>query len=134
MFRSTIRLSGVFVTVAAIMMLLCFLPSSLFAHAIVIESSPADGATLPHPPAQVVLRFNAKIVHTLAVFTLSSSDGKRIAMPPAQDSHAIAAYPDRLVIPLPRLKQGSYVLRYKVMATDGHATPGILHFSIRSGD
>ncbi len=130
MIRSGIMLTGLFLTVAAVM-LLCSRPASVFAHAIVIESSPADGATLREPPTQIVLRFDAKIIHSLAVYDLTSGDGKRIAVPAPRDKRAMAASPDLLVIPVPRLKPGSYVLRYKVLATDGHATLGILHFSIK---
>ncbi len=125
------RISAAFVVVAAMTISILNCPRHVFAHAIVIGSDPADGATLPQPPTQVVLRFNAKIVHSLAVYDLASESGKRIVMPARVDKGAIALLPDCLVVPMPRLKRGSYVLRYKVLATDGHATLGILRFSIK---
>jgi methionine-rich copper-binding protein CopC len=41
-----------------------------------------------------------------------------------------AATPDRLVIPLPHLGAGVYVLRYRVLAVDGHITEGVLRFTV----
>ncbi len=131
MFHSGIKHSEGYFVAAALIMLLCAHPSSVVAHAIVIDSSPADGAILPQPPTLIVLRFDAKIIHSLAVYDLATVDGKRITMRAPANRRAVAASPDRLVIPLPRLNPGSYVLRYKVLATDGHATLGILHFSIK---
>ena len=131
MIRCTAGFPAAFVTAAVMLMSFCMHPVPVLAHAIVIDSYPADGATLSQPPAQVMLRFNAKIIHSLAVLDLVSDEGKRFTLPAPRDKHATATFPDRLVIPLPRLKQGSYTLRYKVLATDGHATLGILHFRIR---
>ncbi len=45
----------------------------------------------------------------------------------------LAAAPEVLVVSLPRLKSGAYALRYTVLATDGHTTPGILRFTIKEG-
>lgn len=118
-----------FIAVAMIVSLYSH-PESAAAHAIVIDSIPAEGASLPQSPAQVVLRFNARIVPSLAVVDLVFGNGARIALPVPPVRRA-AASPDRLAVPLPPLKRGSYTLRYKVLATDGHATLGILHFSVR---
>ncbi len=131
MISSGVMLSLAFVAAIVMMTSLFTHPVSVNAHAIVIDSIPADGATLTQPPMQVLLRFDAKIIHSLAVVSLISADGRKIALPAAGDNHAAAAFPDRLVIPLPHLRRGAYILRYKVLAKDGHATLGILRFSIK---
>jgi methionine-rich copper-binding protein CopC len=38
--------------------------------------------------------------------------------------------PDRIDLPLAPLAPGAYVVRYKVLAVDGHITEGILRFSV----
>jgi methionine-rich copper-binding protein CopC len=43
-----------------------------------------------------------------------------------------SAPPDRLVVPLSPLAAGTYVVRYRVLAADGHLTEGSLRFTIRS--
>lgn len=97
-------------------------------HAVVIESSPPDGAALTRPPEQVVLRFNAKIEKSLVRATLKTGDGQTIPLSMEEEEAGVAA--DRLVIPLPPLSPGAYELHFKVLATDGHATLGILRFRI----
>jgi len=43
------------------------------------------------------------------------------------------ATPDRLTIPLKPLDPGVYVLRYRVLAVDGHITEGVLRFTVGAG-
>ena len=52
-----------------------------------------------------------------------------LALPPADAE----ATPDRLTIPLEALGPGAYVLRYRVLAVDGHVTEGALRFTVGAG-
>jgi len=101
-----------------------------YAHAVVIESTPKNGATLFSPPKEIVLRFNAKIEKALARVNLATSGGKAVLLPEGDVTRNAASAPDCLVIQLPLLVPGAYVLRYKVLATDGHATLGELRFTV----
>ena len=104
-----------------------------FAHAVVVESSPREGARLTSPPREIVLRFNARIEKSLTRLTLAAHDGKVVKLPALPQGKAGEAADEILVIPLPPLAPGSYSLRYKIFATDGHATLGILRFSVAGG-
>ncbi len=97
-------------------------------HAIVLESSPAHDAVLEHAPGQVTLRFNSKIEKRFTRVTLAAADQPpaRVALPESDDPAA----PDRIVIPLRPLAPGVYVLRYRVLAVDGHITEGVLRFTV----
>lgn len=101
-----------------------------WAHAVVIASSPQNGATLMQPPEHVILRFNAKIEKALTHATLTAGDGRAIPLPIPAKERGTEETPDHLVIPLPPLAPGAYVIHYKVLATDGHATQGVLRFSV----
>jgi len=101
-------------------------PSPAAAHALLLESTPA-GATLTQPPAQVYLRFNSKLEKRLSHVTLSTEKGRPVALPIAVNG---SEKPDRLVLPLGPLAPGAYMIRYKVLAVDGHITEGILRFSV----
>lgn len=101
------------------------------AHSVVIESSPKDKELLSHAPKEVVLRFNAKIEKSLSRMSLAR-DGSEIPLPAPTENYGGEA-PDRLVIPLPNLGPGDYLLRYKVLSKDGHATSGELRFSVVRG-
>jgi copper resistance protein C len=98
-------------------------------HAIVLESSPVHDAVLERGPEQVTLRFNSKLEKRFTRITLAAGDRPPavIALPGADD----AAPPDRVVIPLSPLAPGVYVLRYRVLAVDGHITEGALRFTVR---
>ena len=97
-------------------------------HAIVLESSPVHDAVLERAPAQVTLRFNSKIEKRFTRITLTAGD--RPAVPIVLPGDDDASTPDRVVIPLSPLAPGVYVLRYRVLAVDGHITEGALRFTV----
>ncbi len=104
-------------------------PVPTAAHAIVLESSPVHDATLARSPERVVLRFNSKIEKRLTRVSLAAGQSASVPVPIAM-AGAEAEAPDRIVIPLGPLPPGVYVLRYKVLAVDGHITEGALRFRV----
>jgi methionine-rich copper-binding protein CopC len=97
------------------------------AHAIVLDSSPTHEAALAEPPARIVLRFNSRIEAALSRVTIESGTGRPVALPAARD----AVEANRLVVPLRPLAPGTYVVRYRVLAADGHVTEGALRFTVK---
>lgn len=102
-------------------------PVSLAAHAIVVDSSPADRATLAAAPETLELRFNARLEKGLTRLTLEGPDGASVPVADTADGD------ERIEVRLPALAPGAYTLHYKVLATDGHATQGVLRFTLKSG-
>jgi methionine-rich copper-binding protein CopC len=100
-------------------------------HAIVLESSPIHDTVLPRAPEQVTLRFNSRIEKRFTRVTLAATD--RAPVPVAVPAADTDATPDRLTIPLRPLGPGVYVLRYRVLAVDGHITEGALRFTVGPG-
>lgn len=99
------------------------------AHAIVLEASPAHDSVLAAPPARLVLRFNSKIEHALSRVTIETAIGRPVVLRVARATEQDAA---RLVVPLSPLAPGTYIVRYRVLAADGHVTEGALRFTIRA--
>ncbi|HWN14310.1 MAG TPA: copper resistance CopC family protein [Candidatus Dormibacteraeota bacterium] len=97
-------------------------------HAIVLESTPVHDAVLERAPGQVTLRFNSKLEKRFTRITLATGD--RPPAPVAVPGDDDASPPDRIVIPLSPLAPGVYVLRYRVLAVDGHITEGALRFTV----
>jgi len=97
-------------------------------HAIVLESSPVADAVLERSPGQVTLRFNSKLEKRFTRITLTAGDRPPAAI--ALPDDGAASGPDRVVIPLAPLAPGPYVLRYRVLAVDGHITEGALRFTV----
>ena len=112
---------------ALITALLACGPATAAAHAIILESEPAAGAKLGEPPARIYLRFNSKLEKRLSRVTLASADGRPVPLPAVAEGSEM---PDRIVLPLGKLRAGAYVVRYKVLAVDGHITEGVLRFSV----
>jgi methionine-rich copper-binding protein CopC len=114
-------------------------PAPARAHAIVLESSPAHDAVVDRAPDAVLIRFNGKIVHRLSRASIEPAPGQTApasaarARPISVDLTGEEARPgpDRLRVRLPALSPGIWVLRYRVLAADGHVTAGALRFTVR---
>lgn len=102
-------------------------PAGAAAHAIILESEPARDAKLAEPPARIYLRFNSRIEKRLTRVSIMASDGRAVPLPVVADG---SQAPDRLSFPLGPLRPGAYIVRYKVLAADGHITEGALRFSV----
>lgn len=98
------------------------------AHAVVVEATPKDRATLPAAPPEIVLRFNATLEKKLVHLKLERAEGSSQTLVDRAPEPAIV----RCTVP-PDLAPGAYTLKYKVLATDGHATQGVLRFSVDPG-
>jgi copper resistance protein C len=120
------RIVGAWVGVVAAAVLASS-PGEATAHALVVESAPVQGATLTSPPTHVFLRFNSKLEKRLSHVSLAPEKGKPVALPISVNGQD---QPDRIDLPLAPLAPGAYVIRYKVLAVDGHITEGILRFSV----
>jgi len=118
------------ITLAAL--LIAGMATVALAHAVLVSSTPEDGATIKAAPKQVVLKFNAKIDKKVTKVTLLDAKGHKIALVAPKNGYT-AGTPAELIVPVPALKPGSYRLEYEVMATDGHITPGLIRFTISGG-
>jgi copper transport protein len=93
------------------------------AHAVLVESTPVDGAVLDRAPDRVRLRFNEPV----QVILLRLVDESGQATPLAQDPETM---PDRVEAPLPSLSPGSYVVSWRLLSVDGHPVGGAAFFML----
>ena len=94
------------------------------AHAMLLESDPADGAVLAQSPAMVLLRFDEPV--TLAKVEILDSTGK-----PAGGAITVMAQDAELHLHIPAaLAEGTYLLSYHVTSLDSHPVGGTIVFSI----
>lgn len=93
------------------------------AHAELVASSPADGATLSAAPQAIELRFNEPV--TLLAQQLLDRAGHALPLPPPRsDGRSVA-------IELPRhLPRGSYLFSYRVTSVDSHLVAGSIAFGV----
>ncbi|MDT4892321.1 MAG: copper transport protein [Pseudonocardiales bacterium] len=98
------------------------------AHAVLVTSDPANGATLAAAPKSVRLWFSEEISDQLSGARLVDHDGKDVA-----GTHAVAARgdPRLLEVSLPDLSRGTYGVLWRVLAQDdGHTTNGVALFHV----
>jgi copper resistance protein C len=98
--------------------------SVAFAHAILLDSTPATNQVLHGDHVRISLHYNSRVDGARSQLTLISADGtKRIPLDKQTE-------PDRLQTEEIQLKPGPYRLVWQVLASDGHLTRGQIPFKI----
>lgn len=105
------------------------LPRPAAAHAVVVTSDPAAGATLAAPPSRVTIRFNSRIDHARSRLVLVGPEGAQVplGLAPEHDPTLVEAGLD----PAAALAPGAWRLRWQVLAVDGHITRGDIPFTLQ---
>ncbi len=96
------------------------------AHAVLVSSTPQKNAAVSGPDITINLKYNSRVDGARSSLSLLKPDGtiERIGTP-AQLA------PDVLSATGHALAKGSYVLRWQVLATDGHITRGEVPFQVQ---
>jgi copper transport protein len=101
--------------------------SPAFAHAQLLETSPASGAVLATPPAQVILTFGEAVQAPPTAIEIFSADGQQLYTGPA--GHP-PGQPDQVAVALPGSLKGTYVVSWRVISADTHPVQGAFTFSV----
>ncbi len=104
--------------------LAAFLPRGAAAHAILVKSQPAPRATVPPGSLTLDLTFNSRIDAARSSLTLTRPDKTRTPVPVLS-----VPEPDRLTA-VTQVTPGPHVLRWQVLAVDGHITRGDVPFTV----
>jgi copper resistance protein C len=99
-------------------------PSTGEAHAILEASEPANGAHVPAGPITIKLRYNSRIDRARSGLTLTRPDQSKISLAIGPDG------PPDLITSAVTLTPGDYVVRWQVLAVDGHITRGDVAFTV----
>jgi copper resistance protein C len=115
--------SGVALVVAFCVAL--FIPRVALAHAVLVSSQPGVNSTVSGSEISVRLKYNSRVDMGHSTLTLLDPDGKveKVAIESEPEPGLLAAK-------LTGLVKGSYVLRWQVLATDGHITRGKVPFQV----
>jgi hypothetical protein len=107
---------------AALLLPALMLPVMAHAHAILEESTPPAGASVKPGPLELRLRYNSRIDRDRSRLTLIRPD-----QAPTETKTTIPidadGPPDILAAHL-TLSPGAYIVRWQVLAVDGHITRG----------
>lgn len=113
-------------SLAAACAILVALPAVAGAHAVITRSSIGDEPLAAGKPTEVTLHFNSAIETSHSSVQLVGAGGEETPLALVAGAHA----PGTLVVALPALEAGSYALRYRVLAADGHMTESVLRFRV----
>lgn len=112
-----------FVRLALVLAVMLFQTAPSRAHAILVESTPAIGATVAGD-VQLRLRYNSRIDRKRSRLTLTGEDQSAIILPILADGT------DDVLLARIALRPGHYTLRWQVLAVDGHITRGDVPFTV----
>ena len=98
------------------------------AHATVVSTDPADGAVLPTAPARVTVTYNEAVSLQLGALRVFAPDGSQVEIGSADH---LSGQPRTASVPLKSgLKNGTYVVSWRVISADSHPVRGAWTFSI----
>ncbi len=101
-------------------------PQAALAHSILVSSQPEVNGTVSGPEVSVLLKYSSRVDLAHSTLTLLDPDGKveKVAIDGEPE-------PGSLTAKLKGLVKGAYVLRWQVLATDGHITRGKVPFQVK---
>ena len=101
-------------------------PVAAAAHAILIDSTPAINAIVPPGHVGFTLHYNSRIDQARSRLTLIAPDKTQTRLPVGAEGAGDVMTTAVDVAP------GRYVIRWQVLATDGHITRGDLPFTVQA--
>jgi copper transport protein len=98
------------------------------AHATLVSTNPQNGEHLARPPAEVLLNFSENVTLVRNGFALMDPDGHTVGS--VRPEHP-GGKPDQVGVPMPPgLRDGSFVLVWRVVSADSHPVHGSFTFSV----
>ena len=117
--RTTARPAALAAVFAALLAALLLLGAPAHAHDTLLESDPADGATLETSPEAITLTYSADILDVSPLVRITDEDGEQLAeITPSIDGPVATA---ALEEPLPA---GESTIQWRVVSSDGHPIEG----------
>jgi hypothetical protein len=101
--------------------------STVFGHAILVNSTPKANETVAGPAVALTLTFNSAVDQARSILLLEQSDRLTSKVAVTIDRSS----PEKLTGKASRLAPGAYKLRWQVLAVDGHITRGQLAFQVK---
>ena len=123
--RTFRRISGA--AIASTVLALTLIPGIASAHAILESSSPEASALLASSPKEIRLDFDEQVEDTLGDVRVYDSEQREVAK-----SNTVRSVSDTSVVTaeVPTLKNGVYVVVWRVVSADGHPVTGAFPFEI----
>ena len=102
-------------------------PSSAWAHAALLRTSPVASRIVNTPPAQLTLTYSEAVEPRFAIVSVTDAAGHQHT---AGRPHRSPSDPDELVQALGHLDEGWYLVFWRVISVDGHPVRGAFTFAV----
>jgi copper transport protein len=103
------------------------LPAAAWAHAALLQTTPVASRVVNVPPNQVSLRYSEPVEPRFAIVSVTDAGGHKVTAGPPRRSPVDA---DTLLVPLKKLRQGWYLVYWRVISVDGHPVRGAFTFAV----
>ena len=115
-------------TRSSLLFVLLLAPSTLWAHAALVKSVPAQRAVLYRAPAKIELWFSERLEPRYSSFTLSDAEGK-----PVETGKTEVGSRDLKLLsaPIKPLAPGRYLIKYRVLSVDCHIVQDQFPFTVK---
>jgi methionine-rich copper-binding protein CopC len=100
--------------------------TSAFAHALLVESTPASNSSVAGPNVVITLKFNVRIDAARSRLQLISPSGSSRSVPVTAGNAS-----NVMLAQANDLRVGKYKLIWQVLASDGHITRGEVVFWVK---
>lgn len=111
--------------VIAALLGLTWAPNCASAHAILMKSEPVSGASVPVGKVDMSFQYNSRIDRARSRLTLTKPDRTQSVL-----KITPSGPPDLLQTSTELATPGAYVVRWQVLAIDGHITRGDVPFTV----
>lgn len=116
---------------SALAFLVLIIPTApAWAHAALVDTTPADGARLDEAPSEVRLTFNEPVVVSPGAIRVFNSSGSRVDRGDSTPGDG----PEEILVTVPELTSGAYVVTWRAASADGHPVKGAFVFQIGASD
>jgi copper resistance protein C len=125
--RSARRISAFLRTIGAAAVLTTGASGFALAHSFLVDANPSAKEHVSAAPKSIKLKFGAGVEPAYSKLTIETTDGKVLA----QGAVGKADNPRELTLDAPAdLPPARYLVRYRVLSTDGHIVEGSYEFTV----
>ncbi|MEK4034374.1 copper resistance CopC family protein [Methylocystis sp. IM3] len=98
----------------------------VLAHSFLVEATPSSKDHVATSPKTIKLRFGGGVEPKYSKLTVENAEGKVLG----EGSIGTPEKPRELAMESPELTPGKYIVRYRVLSTDGHVVEGNYEFTV----
>jgi copper transport protein len=103
------------------------LPAVAWSHAALLKTTPAASVVVSSPPKSIAMVFSEAVEPRFAIVSVTDAGAHQFAAGPARRSPSNV---DELDVPLKPMREGWYLVVWRVISADGHPVRGAYTFAV----